>query len=248
MREVTYNFLNKKFVVTGASSGMGWQIAVELAEAGALVLAIARREEKLQKLQSLFPTQIKYAVCDVTDKNGLEIVICDFVRENGKLNGCVHAAGISNITPIKMYNDQAAQEIMNSSFWAGINLIQICTKSKYCEQATSTVLFSSVHGHKAAKGMFAYSSAKAALQVAIRSIVKEISSKGHRINTISPGWVKTHMTENAYETADVQDMIQKHLLGEGSPEDVAGVVLFLLSDRAKWITGTDLIVDGGYLA
>lgn len=248
MKEVIYNFLGKKYVVTGASSGMGKKIVIELAEAGAMILAIARRENELQELQVLYPKQIKYAVCDVTDKEVLETVICSFVCENGKLNGCVHAAGILGLTPIKLFDDKFAHDIMNISFWAGINLLQMITKKKYSEEGTANVLFSSAGGHNAAKGMFAYASAKAAMQVAVRSIAKEISGKGHRVNTISPGWVKTHMTEAADKTIDVQDILRKHLLGEGTPEDVSGVVLFLLSDRARWITGTDIIVDGGYLA
>jgi NAD(P)-dependent dehydrogenase (short-subunit alcohol dehydrogenase family) len=247
MREITYNFSGKRFVITGASSGMGRQIAIELAEAGATVLAIARRENPLQALQTLYPLQIKYVVCDITDKEKLEMYIHKFVSENGKLNGCVHAAGVSGITPMKMYDNKMAHDIMDISFWAGINLVQICTKNKYCEAGTSNVAFSSIYGYKPAKGMFAYAGAKAAMQVSVRSIAKEIAGKGHRINTVSPGWIKTHMTEITDKTTDIQEIIKKHLLGEGDPEDVSGVVLFLLSDRARWITGTDIVVDGGYL-
>ena len=96
--------------------------------------------------------------------------------------------------------------------------------------------------------MFAYSGAKAAIRVAIKSIAKEIANKNHRINTISPGWVKNDMTQKASELADVESFYAKHLLGAGEITDVSGAVLFLLSDRAKWITGTDFVVDGGYLA
>lgn len=248
MSEVTYDFSGKRFVITGASSGMGRQIAIELAQAGAIVMAIARGENKLQELQALYPIQIKYAVCNVTDKKSLEIAVRNFVNENGKLNGVVHAAGISDITPIKMYNEKVAHEIMDISFWAGANLIQICTKNKYGEQGMSNILFSSVCAHSGEKGMFAYAGAKAALQIGVKSIAKEIAVKHHRINTITPGWVKTNMTDQAGKLANLGGFFEKHLLGEGSPEDVSGVVLFLLSDRARWITGTDIVADGGYLA
>ena len=147
-----------------------------------------------------------------------------------------------------MFDNDFAHDIMDVSFWAGVSLIQIVTKNRYSEIGSSSVLFSSAGAHSAEKGMFAYASTKAAMQVAVRSIAKEISNKGHRVNTISPGWVKTIMTENTDKTIDVNCIIEQHLLGAVSPEDVSVMVLFLLSDRAKWITGTDVIVDGGYLA
>ena len=248
MSNVNFDFTGKKFVVTGASSGMGRQVALELANAGAIVLAIARRETELGKLKQEQPDNIFIAPLDVTDKIALDSAIKAFVEKNGKLNGAVHAAGILGLTPIKMYDEDYAREIMDISYWAAVNLMQIITKNKYSENATSSVLFSSAGGHNAAKGMFAYASAKAALQVLARSIAKEISQKRHRVNTISPGWVITNMTSNADKSTDADNIIKQHLLGEGQPSDVSGVVLFLLSDRARWITGTDIIVDGGYLA
>ena len=248
MSEVAYNFSGKRFVVTGASSGMGRQIAQELAEAGAKVLAIARRGKYLQELHALYPEHIEYATCDVKDKKGLEVAICTFVSKYGKLNGCVHAAGISDLTPIKMYDGKVAHEIMDISFWAGIDLIQICTKNKYSESGTSNVVFSSVSAYSGEKGMFAYAGAKAALKIGVKSIAKEIAVKNHRINAITPGWVRTSLTDQVGQISNVEKVAEKHLLGTGSAEDVSGVVLFLLSDRAKWITGTDIIVDGGYLA
>lgn len=248
MKEITYDFTGKNFIVTGASSGLGRQIAIELAEAGATVLAIGRREFELTKLSGMYMERIKYAVCDVTNKPEMENAISIFIKENGKLNGSIYAAGISDITPIKLYDEGLARDIMKINFWAAIDLIQLCTKNKHCAQGTSNILFSSVSAHSAEKGMFAYSAAKAALQAAVKSIAKEICHKEHRINTITPGWVKTSMTEKAGILADVNSFFDKHLLGVGRVEDISGVVLFLLSDRARWITGTDIVVDGGYLA
>lgn len=248
MSNVNFDFTDKRFVVTGASSGMGRQVAVELATAGALVLAIARRERELDKLKQEYPNNIFISALDVTDKIALGNAIKQFVLQNGKINGAVHAAGILGLTPLKFYDETNAREIMDISFWAGVGLAQIITKNKYCNDGLSIVLFSSAGGHNAAKGMFAYASAKAALQVAARSIAKEICIKNHRINTISPGWVATDMTDNEEGTTDVNNIIAKHLLGKGQANDVSGVVLFLLSDSASWITGTDIIVDGGYLA
>lgn len=247
MNEVIFNFKSKNFVVTGASSGMGKQIAIELALAGANVLAIARREEKLIELQNEYKN-IEYIACDVANKEKIEDGIINFVQNFGKINGSVFAAGNSEITPLKGYAENIARNILEVSFWNAIEFIQLVMKNKYIQKESSHIVFSSVSGYSGEKGMFAYSGAKAAIRIAIKSIAKEIANKNHRINTISPGWVKNDMTQKASELADVGSFYAKHLLGAGEITDVSGAVLFLLSDRAKWITGTDFIVDGGYLA
>lgn len=248
MKQVTFDFTGKNFIVTGASSGMGRQIAIELAEAGAKVLAIARRENELQNLQELYPDYIVSASLDVCDEEKLEKAIKNFVNQYGKLDGAVHAAGIVSLTPLKMYDKSLAEKIFETSMWSGVKLLQISTKIKISNPRASFVLFSSAGSYNAAKGMFAYASAKGALRIATKCFAKEISSRGLRVNTVSPGWVNTDMTDKLSETNDIDDIKKNHLLGIGNPSDVSGMVLFLLSDRAKWITGTDVIVDGGYLA
>lgn len=245
MSEVVYNFSGKNFIITGASSGMGKQVTIELAMAGAKILAIARREEKLKKIREQY-SNVEYAVCDVNDTFLLSTKIEEFVGKNGKISGTVFAAGVFGLTPIKGFDAELARGIFDVSFWAAINFVQIVLKSKYSEKGSSNVIFSSVSGYSGEKGMFAYSGAKAAVRVAVKSIAKEIANKQQRINTISPGWVKNDMTKKASELADTDSVCGKHLLGVGEVTDVSGMILFLLSDRARWITGTDIIVDGGY--
>lgn len=247
MSEVVYNFSGKNFIVTGASSGMGKQVTIELAMAGARVLAIARREEELKKIREQY-SNVEYAVCDVQNTSLLSEKIDGFIGKNGKIKGTVFAAGISDITPIKGFDEDLARNIFEVNFWAAINFVRIVLKNKYSEKSNSHIIFSSVSGHSGEKGMFAYSGAKAALKVAVKSIAKEIANKQQRINTISPGWVKNDMTKKASELAELDSFFGKHLLGAGEVTDISGMILFLLSDRARWITGTDIIVDGGYLS
>lgn len=248
MKQVTFDFTGKNFIVTGASSGMGRQIAIELAEAGAKVLAIARRENELQNLQELHPDYIVPASLDVCDEGKLENAVKNFVNQYGKIDGAVHAAGISKLTPLRMYDEDEAKQIMDVSFWAGVKLMQIVTKSKYSNIGASFLAFSSVAALHTDKGLFAYASAKAAIKTAMKTFAKETANRKLRFNIISPGWVNTNMTAGLEETHNLSEVNNSTLLGYGNPEDISGVVLFLLSDRAKWITGTDVIVDGGYLA
>lgn len=248
MSKVSYDFSGERFVVTGASSGMGRQIAVELAEAGAKVLAIARRTERLEELGKQYSGQIIPGVLDVRDSEKMSEAVVSFVAEHGKFHGAVHAAGVFPATPLRAYDEKMAREAMDISFWSGIRLVQIANKKKNSEPRCSNILFSSIAADIGNKANFAYSGAKAAVRAAIRSIGKEIYQTGNRINTISPGWVDTEMTLNSMkEGATADKVLAPLLLGRGKPEDVSGMVLFLLSDRARWITGEDFVVDGGYL-
>ena len=249
MNNVQFDFTGENFVVTGASSGMGRQVALELAQSGAKVLAIARREEKLHELQEQFSDNIFLAPLDVGDSEKMECAIRNFVATNGKLHGGVHAAGINNFTPLKAYDKDLAHNIMNTSFWAGVELVKLITKAKYAHQGTSTVLFSSVCAISSEKGMFAYAAAKAAINGCVGALAKEICNKGHRVNSIMPGWVEGSVMTSSLDGLIAQNCFKKnHLLGLAKPADITGMVLFLLSDRAKWITGASMVVDGGFLS
>ncbi|MBO5588232.1 MAG: SDR family oxidoreductase [Anaerovibrio sp.] len=248
MGSIIYDFSGERFVVTGASSGMGRKVAEELATSGAIVLAIARREERLQELKHEYPKQIITATVDVCDTKGMAEAISSFATSYGKINGAVHAAGIFSSTPLRNYDESEARKIMDISFWAGIRFIQLVNKKKNAMDGCSSILFSSVAATIGEKSNFAYSATKLAMQGAVRSIAKEIYMRGNRINTLSPGWVNTELTRKEDESSLVNKKFYDwHLLGIGEPEDVTGMVLFLLSERARWITGTNIVVDGGYL-
>lgn len=248
MSDVSFDFAGKNFVVTGASSGMGKQTVIELAQAGATVLAIARRTEKLEELRAVNPERIFIASADVRSIDAMKTSVEAFVKEHGKLDGGVHAAGITGITALRSYDEELAHAIFDISFWGAVNFMQVCSKAKLSNSAASYVLFSSIAASEGLKGKFAYSAAKAAVNTAAKSFAKEIARRKQRVNTILPGWVDTAMTQGSEDTTDVQSIVDQELLGIGKPVDVTGMILFLLSDRAAWITGAHILVDGGYLA
>ena len=248
--DVIYDFSANNFIVIGASSGMGRQIAEELAEAGAHVLAVARRQELLRQLEEKYPTNISVAVADMTEARPLDHVIAPFVAQFGKLHGAVYTAGVEGLTPLRAFSEEMARTIMETSFWGAIKAMQLVNQRKFSVDGCSSVLFSSISAYTGASSMFADSAAKAAVQAAARSIAKEICRNGKRINTISPGWVNSEMTDREQGTLGQEAFLaleKRHLLGFGEVTDVSGFVLFLLSDRARWITGNDFLVDGGYL-
>ncbi len=250
MSEVTFDFTGKNFVVVGASSGMGRQTALDLAAAGAHVLAIARNETRLSAVHKMNPQLIETAQIDVTTASNEDwtSAVGAFVEKHGKIHGAVYTAGTTGTTPLRLHDGTDARNIMETGFWGAMKSLEITTKKKYSVEGASYVVFSSIAAYGGGRGMLVYSGTKAAVQAAVHSIAREISERGQRINSISPGWVETEMTGNYLnhmgQTAqDVTD----GCFGKGTPQDVTGMVLFLLSDRAKWITGVDFIVDGGFM-
>lgn len=248
MSDVHFDFHGRNFVVVGASSGMGRQIALELAESGAHVLAIARNEERLARLAAA-SERIATVSLDVTKAEAdWKAVLAEFVQKNGKLHGGVYTAGISGATPLQCFDERFAAKIMDTSYWGVVRFIQAISKKRYSETAASFLVFASVAGQTGEKGLFAYSAAKAAAVAAVKSFAHDLARDRKRINTISPGYIRTSMTEqSAEDMGKPTNVIAGHLLGIGEPQDVSGMALFLLSDRACWITGQDFVVDGGYL-
>lgn len=247
MSTITFDFHDKYFLVTGASSGMGKMVAKQLSDAGACVLAIARSKERLQAL-SRAHKNIEICACDVSDYVAMQEAVEAFVVQHGKFDGAVHAAGVSLPTPLRRYDEEKARSAMDVSFWAGVKLVQLLNKKKYSNAGSSFVMFSSCAAHTGAGGMFAYAATKAAIKNAVKSLARELCKNDNRINSVSPGCVRTEMVQQEMDAGlDYTAIEERHLLGLGEPQDVSPLVEFLLSEEAHWITGSDFVVDGGYL-
>ena len=244
---IQFKFEEKRFVVTGATSGIGKKIALDLAEHGAQVLAIGRRKERLDALKDNFPGNISTAVIDVNDFSTLKIELEKF-GEKGKIDGSVHAAGINKFTPLRAFNWKDAENIIKTSLYAGIELIRILSSQKLSAIKSSHVIIASVAGIKGEVGFTAYSAAKSAVIGAARSMAVELAIKDIRVNTITPGWLPTEMTDaiEARYPGKLETIKLLHPLGIGSVEDISNLLMFLLSEESKWITGSNIVIDGGY--
>lgn len=250
---VTFDFGRKNFVVVGASSGIGRQVALELSASGANVLAVGRNLERLDALRKSSPvslikqsSRIFVEQLDVTTATADEwsAVLENFTRCVGRINGGVYTAGIWGLTPLNAFDTELARKIFDTSFWGAVNFIQTTSRKRFADENSSFVVMSSVAADFAGKSLFAYSAAKAAIQAAVKSFAAELVRNKHRINSVAPALVQTEMLQKE-NVGD--EIISRQLLGLSSPFDVAGMILFLLSERAARITGQNFFVDGGYV-
>lgn len=243
----------KNILVTGASSGIGKSIAIFLSKLGANITMIARNEEKLKDVYSnLEPGNHSWHVLDLNKPEGVEPMLANICKNGLKLNGLVHSAGISMTVPVQFLKSDDLKNIMTVNFFSFIELVKHFSKRKYNDNGGSIVAISSISSMVGARGLSAYCASKGALDSSIRALALDLASKNIRINSIDPGMIKTQIYEDLNKlinNSDFEaDLKKRQFLGVGEPEDVACAAAFLLSDASKFITGTSMIVDGGYTA
>lgn len=247
------NLSGKNILVTGASSGIGKGIALFLSKIGANVIMLARNEERLKEVFSeLEPGNHSYYLFDLCNLDGIGDML-DSVCSNGlKLDGLVHSAGISSTVPFQYLKLSDLDNIMSVNFYSFIELAKHFSKRKNNNNGGSIAAISSISSHVGARGLTAYCASKGAMDSAIRSMALDLAPKGIRVNSVAPGMIKTQIYDGLKEIVNNKgfedDLKKRQIMGIGEPEDVAGAVAFLLSDASKFITGTSIIVDGGYLA
>lgn len=249
-----FSLENKTIIVTGASSGIGRACAVACSHQGANVILTGRNEERLGDTLRLMENENKHLIkpADITDFEKAEDLVKEAVSRFGKLDGLINCAGISTTLPFNLVKPEKIQEFFNTNVQAAFNITRCVVKqSNFSENGGSIIFISSVMGEVGEAGKTIYSITKGALIAGSRSLALELAPRKIRVNCISPGVVESPMSKTAVYSRN-EEAYSKikalHPLGLGQPEDVANACLFLLSDEARWITGTNLIVDGGYVA
>lgn len=247
------DFSGKNILVTGASAGIGRSIATCLSQWGANVLMVARNSEKLQETANgLEPGDHACYPFDLCELDGIEDLMTQVCKEGRKLNGLVHSAGISMTMPLQFLKMKDLQQIMTVNFFSFMELVKHFSKRKFHEPGGSIVAISSISNRVGARGLAAYCASKGAMESAIRALALELAPKGLRINSVAPGVIDTQIYDGLKELVNNRhfeaDLVKRQVMGIGAPEDVAHAVAYLLSEASRFVTGTSLIVDGGYLA
>jgi NAD(P)-dependent dehydrogenase (short-subunit alcohol dehydrogenase family) len=246
-------FHGKCVVVSGASGGIGRACAVELSRHGARLILIGRNEPALTQTVSELEGQGHETVrLDLTSVQAIGAEILRVAGKVGRLYGLCHAAGVVATSPLSTSTVDVVQSMMTVNVLAGLELARAVTRRDVMEpEGGSLVFLSSIYGKVGAAGETGYCATKGAIAAAVRAMAIELARRRIRVNSISPGLVKTAMTESALSVLSSEQVMAieaKHPLGPGTPADVARAAVFLLAPTTKWITGTDLAVDGGYSA
>ena len=234
----------KRILITGGSSGIGRQIAIHAAEFGASVTIVARNKSKLEQvIPELAGEGHQHFSVDLTSEPELS----EFIKNTAPFDGIVFNAGIVEYAPVKFITAEKIRKIFDTNFNSSVLLSQQLIKNKLVNKKGSLVFISSISSKIGIAGTALYAASKAAISAYTKVLAAELAPQGTRANSVCPGIIVTPMTEEAKSLTsdDIDEKEKEYPLGYGKPEDVSALVIYLLSDASKWMTGSDLIIDGG---
>ncbi len=247
-----FDFTEKKFIVTGASSGIGKSTAIQLSEQGARVILVGRNRERLEETLNLMKHREHHQIID-TDLGETEDMTWLFeesISDGVRLDGLVHCAGIATILPINRLKRNKLDECMSVNLYALLELIRVYAKKKYRNVSGSIVAVSSLAACSPSKCQTIYAASKAAVNAAVQALSIELAEKRIRINCVMPGSVDTRMLRESVSAISDEamiNMVKAPLLGLTKPDEIANMILFLLSDASSAVTGRAIYADGGML-
>jgi 3-oxoacyl-[acyl-carrier protein] reductase len=239
---------NKNIIVTGASGGIGNSIVEKLNDCGANVLASGTRLEKLEELKSKF-NKIKILKFDISQSDKIEEFINNAANELGGLDCIVNNAGITQDNlAIRMSIDEW-KKVIDINLTSAFLMSKFAIKKMLKNKKGKIINITSVVGHTGNLGQANYTASKAGLVAMSKSLAIEYAKKNINVNCISPGFIKTAMTDK------IDDKFKELIVSKipsarlGEPEDIANAVLFLASENSNYINGETLHVNGGmYMA
>ena len=242
-----FSLLGKTILITGASSGIGRATAIECSRLGAKCIITGRNQERLNEtLSQMEGAEHQIIIADLSESEGVNAI----VNASPQLNGIVANAGYTYTSTVSHIREEHLKGILQVNTVSAILLLKELLKQKKLLKGSSAVYTCSISGlgcSRIANSMYAAS--KGAIYAFTKAAALELASKGIRVNTVCPGMIATGIldagviTEEQIEADKAMYPLRRH----GRPEEVAWGIIYLLSDASDWVTGTDLLIDGGRL-
>ncbi len=242
------DFKEKVVIVTGSSRGIGKEIALSFAKAGASVVVSGRTADTLSPvidaLDAIGAKSLAVAA-DVAKVDDAQNLIKKTIEEFGQIDVLVNNAGITRDNLLLRLSEEDWDAVLDTNLKGAFNCIKACTKPMMKKRMGAIINISSVVGVMGNAGQVNYAASKAGMIGMTKSVAKELASRNIRVNAIAPGFIETDMTDNLAEKAKEELINSIPLAKLGSAQDVANLVMFLSSQKAKYITGQTINVDGG---
>lgn len=247
-----FSLEGKVVVISGAASGIARQCAINCSKMGARLILLDLNEEGLEETMTMLerPDEHYWASVNLLEYDKVSEIIKDAVAKVGRINGLLNCAGISTTNLFKLTKPEELDKFFHVNVYTGYFLTQECCRmGNLSKDGGSIVFFSSVAGSFGVVGKSTYGMTKAALLNLSKHLACEMARKNVRVNSISPGAICTPINMNLPHMKDPDKraaLEAQHLLGLGQTDDIANACIYLLSDASKWVTGQNLIVDGGF--
>jgi NAD(P)-dependent dehydrogenase (short-subunit alcohol dehydrogenase family) len=244
-----FSLIGKRILVTGASSGIGRGIAIESSKMGAILVITGRNSDRLNEtFMQLEGSGHHQLICELADPDSLDALVNDCPP----LDGLVNNAGIPKLMTLKFYKREILDEIIQLNTISPIMLTSSLVKRKKITKGGSIVFVSSISGvYMSTLGESAYSASKGAINGFVKGAAIDLASKNIRVNSVNPGLIETNMLSLASELFSedqIKDKLRQYPLRRmGQPEDVAFGVIYLLSQASSWVTGSNIVIDGGFI-
>ena len=246
------SLVNKTILVTGASSGIGRATALYCAQLGARLVITGRDKNHLNKTKELMTAGNHISITmDLTSQDSLESFFETINEQTGLLDGMVHCAGIPGVIPLRSLSRMKLEKIMDINFYSFVELVRQFGKRKYSRDGASVVGMSAALVRHPRAYEMAYIASKAALEAVVPVMAMELKKRKIRVNCLCPGSVRTEMVEKTVKElgteGNLDNLSRVSILGWQTPDEIAQVCAFLLSDSASAITARTIQADGGYL-
>ena len=247
------DFNGKCILIAGGAKGIGRETGILLSKLGAkVVLMDLKKSDLLDAIACMEGENHLYYEYDLNNLEGIQNLMKEIVSISGPFDGFVHCVGVRSRRPLSLTTPAVISQILNVNFISFVEIIRNISKKNNFNEGLSIIGISSISSQIGHKSVTAYAASKAAMDSAVRCLAKELGSKKIRLNTVVPSTINTHVYKEFISSIDDTDKnnefpARQHL-GLGEPIDVANTIAFLLSKSSRFITGSAIPVDGGFLS